>query len=586
VLLSRGVRELPGVHGRDNDLSSDRQNRGFLPFADWLFTYQKEWLRPDLIAGLTTAAVVIPKAMAYATIAGLPVQVGLYTAFVPMVIYAVLGTSRPLSVSTTTTIAILTATELGQVVPNGDMATLLKASGMLTLLVGCVLILASLLRLGFISNFISEPVLVGFKAGIGLVIVLDQVPKILGIHFAKGSFPRNVLSIVKGFPEVSLTTVAVGIAIILLLVGFERFLPRAPAPLIAVAAGIIGARFLGLQIHGVELVGPIPQGLPPLTLPELSFAAQLWPGALGIALMSFTETIAVGRAFAGSDEPPLKANRELLATGLANAGSAFLGAMPGGGGTSQTAVNRLAGARTQLSELATAAATLATMVLLAPLMAMLPQATLAAVVIVYSIGLIKPAEFAAILKIRRTEFTWALAALAGVVLLGTLKGIIVAIVLSLVALSYQVADPPVHVLGRKPGTNVFRPRSEGHPEDETFPGLLLLRLEGRIFFANAENIAEKIRVLIDEARPRIVVIDLSAVFDFEYTALKALSDGEKRYRDRGVLLWLVGLNPGVLRVFQKSPLGEVLGREAMHFNLEIAVNKYLEMPLISGRREQ
>jgi sulfate permease, SulP family len=586
VLLSRGVRELPGVHGRGKDLSSDRQNRGFLPFADWLFTYQKEWLRPDLIAGLTTAAVVIPKAMAYATIAGLPVQVGLYTAFVPMVIYAVLGTSRPLSVSTTTTIAILTATELGQVVPNGDMATLLKASGMLTLLVGCVLILASLLRLGFISNFISEPVLVGFKAGIGLVIVLDQVPKILGIHFAKGSFPRNVLSIVKGFPEVSLTTVAVGIAIILLLVGFERFLPRAPAPLIAVAAGIIGARFLGLQIHGVELVGPIPQGLPPLTLPELSFAAQLWPGALGIALMSFTETIAVGRAFAGSDEPPLKANRELLATGLANAGSAFLGAMPGGGGTSQTAVNRLAGARTQLSELATAAATLATMVLLAPLMAMLPQATLAAVVIVYSIGLIKPAEFAAILKIRRTEFTWALAALAGVVLLGTLKGIIVAIVLSLVALSYQVADPPVHVLGRKPGTNVFRPRSEGHPEDETFPGLLLLRLEGRIFFANAENIAEKIRVLIDEARPRIVVIDLSAVFDFEYTALKALSDGEKRYRDRGVLLWLVGLNPGVLRVFQKSPLGEVLGREAMHFNLEIAVNKYLEMPLISGRREQ
>jgi high affinity sulfate transporter 1 len=567
------------------DLSADRQIHRFLPFADWLFSYQKEWLRPDLIAGLTTAAVVIPKAMAYATIAGLPVQVGLYTAFVPMVIYAVLGTSRPLSVSTTTTIAILTATELGEVVSNGDMATLLKASGMLTLLVGGVLILASFLKLGFISNFISEPVLVGFKAGIGLVIVLDQVPKMLGIHFAKGSFLQNVIAIAKGLPKTSLTTLAVGITIILLLVGFERFVPRAPAPLIAVAAGIIGARVLGLHIHGVELIGRIPQGLPSLTTPEFSLAAELWPGALGIALMSFTETIAVGRAFASNDEPPLKATRELLATGLANAGGAFLGSMPGGGGASQTAVNRLAGARTQVAELGTAAATLATMVLLAPLMALMPQATLAAVVIVYSIGLIKPAEFAAIRGIRRTEFTWALAAFAGVVLLGTLKGIIVAIVISLVALAYQVADPPVHSLGRKPGTNVFRPRSEEHPEDETFFGLLLLRLEGRIFFANAENIAEKIRVLIDEARPRIVVIDLSAVPDLEYTALRALSNGEKRYRDRGILLWLVGLNPGVLRIVRKSALGEVLGREAMHFNLELAVKKYLDMAETSSDRD-
>ena len=558
-------------------MSADRQIHRLLPFADWLFRYQKEYLRPDLLAGLTTAAVVIPKAMAYATIAGLPVQVGLYTAFVPMVIYAVLGTSRPLSVSTTTTIAILTATELGEVVPNGDMATLQKASGMLTLLVGGVLILASFLKLGFISNFISEPVLVGFKAGIGLVIVLDQVPKMLGIHFAKGSFLQNVIALAKGLHKTSLTTLAVGITIMLLLVGFKRFVPRAPAPLIAVAAGIIGARVMGLQIHGVELIGRIPQGLPSLTTPEFSFATELGPGALGIALMSFTETIAVGRAFASNDEPPPKANRELLATGLANVGGAFLGAMPGGGGASQTAVNRLAGARTQVAELGTAAATLATMVLLAPLVALMPQATLAAVVIVYSIGLIKPAEFAAILGIRRTEFTWALTAFAGVVLLGTIKGIVVAIVISLVALAYQVADPPVYALGRKPGTNVFRPRSEKHPEDETFFGLLLLRPEGRIFFANAENIAEKIKVLIAEARPRIVIIDLSAVPDLEYTALRALSTSEKRYRDRGVLLWLVGLNPGVLRMVQKSVFGEILGREAMHFNLELAVKKYLDM---------
>ena len=549
---------------------------------NWLLSYRKKWLRPDVIAGLTTAAVVIPKAMAYATIAGLPVQVGLYTAFLPMVIYAVLGTSRVLSVSTTTTLAILAAAELGEVVPNGDPTSLLVASATLTLLVGAMLVLASVLRLGFVANFISEPVLIGFKAGIGVVIVLDQIPKILGIHFARGTFVQNLLSTVQGIPKASLTTLAVGISMIVLLIAIEHFAPKAPAPLLAVAAGIASAYFLNLHAHGVELVGHIPQGLPSFTLPALSLAARLWPGALGIALMSFTETIAAGRAFARSDEPSPKPNRELLATGLANAGGALLGAMPGGGGTTQTAVNRLAGARTQLSEVVTAAVTLVTMMLLAPLIGLMPQATLAAVVIVYSMGLIKPAEFREILSVRRTEFIWALIAFAGVVLIGTLKGIIVAIIVSMVALAYQVADPPVYVLGRKPGTNVFRPRSKEHPEDEAFAGLLLLRLEGRVFFVNAEHIAEKIRFFIEEAQPKVVALHLRGVPDLEYSALKMLTEREKRQRERGVKLWLVGMNPQVFEMIQRSPLGEALGPDSMHFNLEIAVAKYLSTRTAAG----
>jgi SulP family sulfate permease len=549
---------------------------------NWMASYRKEWLRPDVIAGLTTAAVVIPKAMAYATIAGLPVQVGLYTAFLPMVIYAVLGTSRVLSVSTTTTLAILAAAELGEVVPNGDPAGLLTASVTLTLLVGAMLVLASILRLGFVANFISEPVLIGFKAGIGVVIVLDQVPKILGVHFARGTFVQNLLATLHGIPRTSLATLAVGIFMIVLLAGMERLTPKAPAPLLAVAAGITGAYLLNLHAHGVELVGHIPQGLPSFTAPAFSLVEKLWPGALGIALMSFTETIAAGRAFVANDEPAPQANRELLATGFANVGGALLGAMPGGGGTTQTAVNRLAGARTQLAEIVTAAMTLVTMLLLAPLIGMMPQATLAAVVIVYSIGLIKPAEFREILSVRRTEFTWALIAFAGVVLVGTLKGIIVAIIVSMVALAYQAADPPVYVLGRKPGTNVFRPRSEEDPADETFPRLLLLRLEGRIFFLNADHIAEKIRLLIEEAQPSVVVLHLRGVPDLEYTALKMLAAGEKQARERGVRLWLVGMNPRVLEVIQKSELGAVLGRDAMHFNLEIAVAKFLGAPTSAG----
>jgi MFS superfamily sulfate permease-like transporter len=216
------------------------------------------------------------------------------------------------------------------------------------------------------------------------------------------------------------------------------------------------------------------------------------------------------------------------------------------------------------------------MFFLAPLIGLMPQATLAAVVVVYSVGLIKPAEFRAILKIRRMEFVWALAAFAGVMLFGTLKGILVAIVLSLLALAHQVADPPVRVLARKPGTNVFRPRSKEHPEDETFPGLLILQTEGRVFFANAERIGAKMQALVADAQPRlrVVALDMSAVFDLEYTALKMLTEAERRGRENGMELWLVDLNPQVLAMVQRAPLGDTLGRERMHFNLESAVARF------------
>jgi sulfate permease, SulP family len=555
-------------------------HRQFRLLPEWLVSCRADWLRPDIVAGLTTGAVIIPKAMAYAMMAGLPVQVGLYTALVPMVIYAVLGTSRVLSVSTTTTLAILTAAQLGQVVPNGNPAALLRASATLTLLVGAALLLASLLRLGTVANFISEPVLVGFRAGIGLVIVVDQIPKVLGIHFTRGTFVQNVLSIVCTLPKTSLATLAVGLTVIVLLLSVKHFVPKLPAPLLAIAAAITGAYFLNLQSRGVELVGHIPPGLPSLVKPDLSFITVLWPGALGIALMSFTETVAAGRAFTRNEDPAPRADRELLATGLANVGGALFGAMPGGGGTTQTAVNVIAGARTQLAEIVTAAMALITTLFLAPFVAMMPQAALAALVIVYSFGLIKPFEFREILAIRRTEFSWAVVAFAGVVLVGTLKGIIVAIIVSLVTLAYHVANPPVYVLRRKPGTNVFRPQSPEHPEDESFPGLLLLRPEGPIFFANAAQIAHKIEPLVRETQPKVVAVDASGVLDMEYTALKMFAHVAKKQRQAGIELWLIGMNPGVLAVVQRSPLAQILRREGMHFNLEIAVGHYLREELV------
>ena len=246
-------------------------HRWFRPLPEWLASYRRDWLRPDIVAGLTTGAVIIPKAMAYAMMAGLPVQVGLYTALLPMLIYAVLGTSRVLSVSTSTTLAILTAAQLGQIVPSGEPAAVLRALTTLTLLVGAALVLASLLRLGFVADFISEPVLVGFRAGIGVVILVDQIPKVLGIHFARGTFVQNVLATVHNLPKTSFATLAVGLMVMVSLLGIERVLPKMPAPLLAVAAAIAAANLFHLQHRGVELVGHISRGLPSVVRPDLSF---------------------------------------------------------------------------------------------------------------------------------------------------------------------------------------------------------------------------------------------------------------------------------------------------------------------------
>ncbi len=512
--------------------------------------------------------------MAYATVAGLPVAVGLYTAFIPMAVYALLGSSRVLSVSSTATLAILTATQLGLVVPDGDPAKLVAATATLTALVGAMLLLARLLKLGFVANFISTPVLTGFKAGIGLVIVLDQVPKLFGIHITKQGFFADLFSVVQHLPGTSLQTLAVAVATFVVLIGMERLWPHSPAPLVAVGGSIAASWFFGLQAAGVSTVGLIPPGFPSLTLPDLALIEQLVPGALGIALMSFTETIAAGRAFAHPGEPPINANRELVATGAANLGGALFGAMPAGGGTSQTAVVRAVGGRSQKASLVTAGTALATMLLLAPVLALMPHATLAAVVIFYSVGLIQPAEFRAIRNVRSMEFRWALIACVGVLVFGTLKGIVVAIIVSMIGLASQTAHPRVSVIGRKRGADVLRPLSPEHPDDETFEGLLIVRPEGRLYFVNAQNVAEQIDALIAQHKPHVLALDMSRVPDIEYSALQALMEGEKRLAERGVAVWLVGLNPGVIEVVRHTGLDQRLGRERMLFNARVAIERY------------
>ena len=548
--------------------------RKYLPILGWLPGYPSKWLRLDLVAGLTTAAVVIPQAMAYATIAGLRVEVGLYTVLILMVVYAILGTSRVLMVSVTSTISILTATTLASVVPEGDSAAYLTAAATLALLVGVFLVLAGLLRLGILANLISKPVLTGFKAGVGVVIFVGQIAKVLGVSIDRAPFLGTVVALVQSLDMIHWMTFGVALVSLVILIILPRIRPQIPAALVAVILAILASAVLNLESLGVSLVGEIPSGLPTPKLPDLSLVSQLWAGALGIALMSFIESNAAGRSFLRKGEPPINANQELVALGVANIGSSFFQGYAGGGGTSITAVNRNAGAKSQLTSIIIVVTVILTLLFLASVIGLLPQATLGAMVMVAAAGLISIDSFRQIRRIRNTEFIWAVIAFLGVVLLGTLEGILIAVLISILTLFIQSSFPPVYALGRKPGTDVFRPLSPDHPDDETFPGLLMVRTEGRMNFSSAPNATAKFLTMIEGMDLRVIAIDFSAIPDLEYTALENLEELDEQLSSRGIELWLTALNPEPLNIIRRSTLGEAMGDERLFFNMEQAVEAY------------
>ncbi len=551
----------------------------------WLPAYQRSWLRDDLLAGLTTAAVVIPQAMAYATLAGLPVEVGLYASLTPMVVYALLGTSRVLSVSVTSTISLITATVLRTSLAANDATDIIVAAGTLAVLVGLLLILAGILRLGFLANFISAPVLAGFKAGIGVVILVGQLGKAVGISVPKGGFVETLLATIQGLDGASWAAISVTLLVLAVLVFLPRVNRRFPAALGAMAAGILAALVLNRMGAGVQLVGTIPSGLPSFQLPDLNLLRALLPGAAGIALMSFIESIAASRAFAEQDDPVVDANQELLALGAANVAGGLFQAFPGGGGTSQTAVNKESGAKTQVAALATALTVALALLFLAPLVGLIPEPALAALVLMAAVGLVNVEAFRAIGRYRTAELIWALVAFSGVLLLGTLEGILVAVALSVLMLLYAANHPPAYAVGREPGTDIFR-SLEDHPDDETFPGLLIMRIEGWMNFASVPNARDKLHQLVVDSEPRVVILECSAILDIEYTALMMLVEAERKLARAGISLWLVGLNPAPLERVRPSPLGQALGDERMFPNLGQAVSSYLEQFDTPGRTDE
>jgi sulfate permease, SulP family len=503
--------------------------------------YQRSWLRWDLLAGITTAAVVVPQAVAYASLAGLPVEVGLYVATVPMVVYALVGTSRPLSVSSTSTISILTAGALVDTGAADDPGRAVATASLLALLVGGVLAIAGLLRLGFLADFISSPVLAGFKAGMGLVIAASQLGKVLGVPVEGDTFFAKVWSALGQLGDANPATVALALGGLAVLLALRRWAPVVPGPLVVVVLGIALVGLTDLAGRGVALVGPVSGGLPSFELPDLAGAGALLPAAAGIALMSFIESISAARAFTAKDDPPVDADRELLALGAANLAGGLFQAYPAGGGTSQTAVNDAAGARTQLAEVVAAGMALLTLTLLTGLLADLAQPILGAIVLVAAIGLVNLAPLRRIWAIRRRDFWLGLVALAGVLAFGVLRGVLVAVLISLLVLLHELDHPRVVA-------------------SEPAPGLLVVRPEGRLFFANARRVVDHIAAIAGEQQPppRVVLVDLSAVNDLEMTALERLADQAEALHRQGSALWAAAPSEGPLQMLRRA--AELLGR--------------------------
>lgn len=548
--------------------------RNRIPILDWLPDYKISWFRADSIAGLTASAVVIPQAMAYASIAGLPVQVGLYAALFPALIYAFLGTSRVLSVSVTSTISILAANSLSNAVGNSSSDQYVAAAATLALLTGVFLILGGVLRLGALANLISLPVLTGFKAGVGIMIFVDQLPKVLGLDLPKGSSISTIEAIFKNLPNANLLTVGLSAFTIGVMILIPRFSKKIPGALLAVAIGILLSVIFSLGSQGVAILGTVPSGLPSFAAPKLDLIDDLWLGALGIAVMSFTESIAAARSFVAKHDPPVDPNQELIALGFANIGGAFSQAFPGGGGTSQTAVNRDSGARTQVSGIVAAIAVALVLLFLAGIIAEMPKATLGAIVLLSAIGLINLKDFNAIRNFSTIQFAWAIAAVIGVVTLGTLNGIFLAVVLSIITILLQSSYPPLYELARKPNTNVFRRRSISHPNDITLPGLLMIRTEGRLNFASAPNIRDKIIECIGKENPKVIVFEMAAVPDIDFTALQMLTDFFEDSAASGVELWLVALNQLPLDEIRRTKLGSELTNKQTFYNMSEAYKAY------------
>jgi SulP family sulfate permease len=545
-----------------------------VPMSGWIRNYQSSWLRSDLVAGLTVWAVMVPTALAYTGIAGVHPVVGLYTVPLALLAYAVFGTSRALVVGPDSATALLSAHTIGSLVSISS-ADYLPLTSALALAVGLLFLIFGLLRMGWVANFISQPVMKGFIQGLALVTVMTQLPKLFGVASVNGEFFERVWSLSRELPGTDASTLAVGIGSLVLLYALPRFLPKLPAAFTTVAVSIIVVSVFGLEDKGIAVVGNVAAGLPPLGLPVVapSDLAAILQGALAIVLLNYTESLGAAKAAAEMVGGEVDPNQELIGLGVANLGSGFSSGFVVAGSLSQSAVSMGAGGKTQLAAVFHALLILLTLLFLIPLFENLPQAVLGAIVVKAMLGML---DLGYLQRVRRqsvAESNIAFAAFIGVLAVGVLPGVGIGVALSIVALIYRASYPATAALGRLPGSGVYRDLSL-HPEAETIPGLLIFRFDADAFFANAEHFATSLRRQIDAADDpvRAVLIDAESVNHIDVTAAEMMLKLHAELRERGVLVAFARVRDPVRETLRRAGLHHIIGAENFHDAIEQGAN--------------
>jgi SulP family sulfate permease len=535
-------------------------------------------LRTEFIVAITVFAVLVPSAMAYGDLAGVTPVAGLYVALGAMLMYALFGTSRQVVMGPEATSAIMTAAAVAPLAA-GDPVRYAALAAMTAILVGFIAILARIARLGFITDFLSKPILVGYILGATLIVIGSQLGKMFGIKLESDQFFQQVMELLRRLSETHLLTFVIGVACMAALLIMRRISRTLPGPLIVVVVAIILSAVLDLQAKGVAVVGPVPAGLPRFTIPLVSGQdiLALLPAALALTILIYADEILTARVFAAKHGQKMDANQEFLAIGMANIGSGLLTGFPSALSASRTAVSDQMGGRSQWVGIFATVLTIIFLLFLTPLLAPLPTVALGAIIIVASIGLIDLAAFRFLRKVGRAEFWLAIVTALGVLTVGILQGILVAVVLSLVNVIYHISRPHDALLDDMDanGGTVYRGVTD-KDTSLTEPGLIVYRFDAPLVFANAAFFTERLEELIATAGEglKCIIIDAEAISDFDSTAAEALETLDTDLERRGVELWIARANEPLRDLLQVTGLSSRIGEKNIHLSVRAAVIAY------------
>jgi SulP family sulfate permease len=553
-----------------------------LPIVQWLPAYERKWLRGDIAAGIAVTALIVPKDLGYAGIAGVPLQNGLYAAAAGAIIYALFCTSRQISTGPSSSLAAVAG---GAVIASGlanDRAAELVAA--IALVTGLLFLALALLRLGWISRFLSKAVVTGFLAGAAVDVVIGELPKLTATDAEGKNSWRELGSWIGSLGDVHWATVVVGVLALGVILGLRFLAPAVPGALVLVVAGILAANLFDLEAHGVAVVGDVPSGLPTPELPDLELItdhlATVFVASLALVLIGFSQTAGDARAFAARHKYRIDVDQESVGQGMANAGAGLLQGMPVSTSLSASSLNESAGARTPVASLVTGALVILTLLVLAPLFSNLPKAVLGAVIIdAVVFGMIDLPELRRIRRVARFDFWIAVAAIIGVLSSGVLAGVVIGVILALGWLVHVASTPPMPLLGREPGTHVFRDLDE-NPGDETFPGVVVLRLDSGLFFATSQALEDRVRALVEDGAEPVgaVVLDLEGVDFIDSQGAEQLAAIDEFVESNGATLQLARVKPNVLGVLRADGFVDRLGPDHIHGDVDGAVEAQLDGP--------